>query len=98
MDAFQSYDNLAGVFVANEAMTMRQKISVLRWSTSTDSSVVNGSDTAPFVKSAIRDVKAYRDSKKYREIPVGYSAGELITSYIPCIIYFQCGIPTNAYL
>ena len=37
--------------------------------------LVNGSDTAPFVKAAIRDVKAYRQSKNYRDIPVGYSGG-----------------------
>lgn len=37
----------------------------------------NQSDAAPFVKAAIRDVKAYRDSKGYRKIPVGYSAGKL---------------------
>ena len=35
----------------------------------------NGSDAAPYVKAAARDVKAYRTSKKYRDIPVGYSAG-----------------------
>lgn len=58
MDTFQGYDNLAGVFVANEALTF-----------------LNGSDTAPFIKAAIRDVKSYRQSKKYREIPVGYSGG-----------------------
>lgn len=40
---------------------------------------VNGSDTAPFVKAAIRDVKSYRDSKNYRNIPVGYSAGKSFT-------------------
>lgn len=58
LDAFQGYDNLAGVFVANEAMTR-----------------LNGSDAAPFVKAAIRDVKSYRESKNYRNIPVGYSGG-----------------------
>lgn len=59
LDAFHQYDNLAGVFVANEAMTR-----------------LNGSDTAPFVKAAVRDVKAYRKSKGYRDIPVGYSGGK----------------------
>ncbi|KAI9737331.1 MAG: hypothetical protein M1834_009484 [Cirrosporium novae-zelandiae] len=34
----------------------------------------NGSSAAPYVKAAARDVKAYRDSKNYRKIPVGYSA------------------------
>ena len=37
----------------------------------------NGSTAAPYVKAAARDVKAYRDSKNYRDIPVGYSAGKL---------------------
>lgn len=37
----------------------------------------NNSIAAPYVKAAARDMKAYRASKGYREIPVGYSAGEL---------------------
>ena len=36
----------------------------------------NGSGAAPYVKAALRDVKSYRDSKNYRKIPVGYSAGK----------------------
>lgn len=73
LDTFQRYDNLAGVFVANEAMTR-----------------LNGSDAAPFVKSAIRDVKAYRDMKKYRDIPVGYSGADIpdlrpmLQNYLAC--------------
>ena len=60
LDTFHSYSNLAGVFVANEALTF-----------------LNGSDTAPYVKAAIRDIKAYRQSKGYRDIPIGYSGGTL---------------------
>ncbi|KAL6715315.1 hypothetical protein ACLMJK_007580 [Lecanora helva] len=73
LDTFQGYENLAGVFVANEAMTM-----------------LNGSDTAPFVKAAIRDIKSYRQSKKYRDIPVGYSAADIpdlrpmLQNYLAC--------------
>lgn len=36
----------------------------------------NNSIAAPYVKAAARDMKAYRNSKGYREIPVGYSAGK----------------------
>lgn len=39
--------------------------------TTADSSIA-----APYVKAAARDMKAYRDKKGYRDIPVGYSAGE----------------------
>lgn len=35
------------------------------------------SGAAPYVKAAVRDVKAYRDSKNYRKIPIGYSAGQI---------------------
>jgi len=35
----------------------------------------NNSIAAPYVKAAARDMKAYRNSKGYRNIPVGYSAG-----------------------
>ncbi|KAL9069739.1 MAG: hypothetical protein Q9161_005324 [Pseudevernia consocians] len=77
LDAFEQYDNLAGVFVANEALTF-----------------LNGSDTAPFVKSAIRDVKAYRQSKNYRDIPVGYSGAD-IPSLRPMLQnYLACGSDT----
>ncbi|KAK3170625.1 hypothetical protein OEA41_002706 [Lepraria neglecta] len=74
LDTFQGYSNLAGVFVANEAMTM-----------------LNGSDTAPFIKAAIRDVKSYRQSKNYRDIPVGYSGAD-IPSLRPMLQnYLACG-------
>lgn len=36
------------------------------------------------MKAAIRDVKSYRESKGYRNIPVGYSAGKL-TMMIPIL-------------
>ncbi|KAL8953935.1 MAG: hypothetical protein Q9222_000222 [Ikaeria aurantiellina] len=35
------------------------------------------SDTAPYIKAAIRDVKAYRDGQGYRKIPVGYTSADL---------------------
>ncbi|KAL9098131.1 MAG: hypothetical protein Q9163_006153 [Psora crenata] len=74
LDTFHGYDNLAGVFVANEAMTR-----------------LNGSDTAPFIKAAIRDMKAYCRGKNYRSIPIGYSGAD-IPSLRPMLQnYLACG-------
>ncbi|MCJ1335154.1 hypothetical protein MMC09_000420 [Bachmanniomyces sp. S44760] len=51
----------------------------------------NGSDTAPYIKAAARDVKAYRNSKGYRKLPVGYSAAD-ISSLRPMLQnYLACG-------
>lgn len=49
-----------------------------------------GSRAAPFVLAAARDIKVYRDSQGYREIPVGYSAADIaelrpmLQNYLVC--------------
>ncbi|KAL8690257.1 MAG: hypothetical protein Q9218_004254 [Villophora microphyllina] len=48
------------------------------------------SNAAPYVKAAIRDMKAYRDSKSYRKVPIGYSAADvpglrpMLQNYLAC--------------
>ncbi|KAL8989349.1 MAG: hypothetical protein Q9169_008377 [Polycauliona sp. 2 TL-2023] len=48
------------------------------------------SNAAPYVKAAIRDMKAYRDSRGYRKIPIGYSAADvpglrpMLQNYLSC--------------
>ncbi|CAI7627482.1 unnamed protein product [Penicillium glandicola] len=50
----------------------------------------DGSAAAPYVLAAARDIKAYRDKKGYREIPVGYSAADIadlrpmLQNYMAC--------------
>ncbi|KAJ5492913.1 hypothetical protein N7539_001659 [Penicillium diatomitis] len=50
----------------------------------------NGSHAAPYVLAATRDIKAYRDKKGYRQIPVGYSAADIaelrpmLQNYLAC--------------
>lgn len=49
-----------------------------------------GSIAAPYVLAAARDIKAYRDQKNYRDIPVGYSAADIaslrpmLQNYLAC--------------
>ncbi|MCJ1314248.1 hypothetical protein MMC25_007928 [Agyrium rufum] len=51
----------------------------------------NGSDASPYIKAATRDVKAYRDSKGYRQIPVGYSAADISELRPMLQNYLTCG-------
>ena len=48
-------------------------------------------DTAPFVKAAIRDMKKYISDKGYRDIPVGYSANDDSNTRVQSADYFACG-------
>lgn len=74
MDAFESYDNLLGLFVGNEVIAK-----------------MNQSVAAPYIKAAARDTKAYRDSKGYRSIPVGYSAADIAELRPMLQDYLTCG-------
>ncbi|KAJ9620204.1 hypothetical protein H2203_007969 [Taxawa tesnikishii (nom. ined.)] len=51
----------------------------------------NDSVAAPYVKAAARDMKAYRDSKGYRTIPVGYSAADIASLRPNLQNYLACG-------
>ena len=92
MDEFQKYNNTAGFFVGNEVLTtgMSQPMNAHRRESPylIIYSTGNGSVAAPYVKAAARDVKAYRNSKNYRNIPVGYSAGKLLSH--PSYLFFLC--------
>lgn len=49
------------------------------------------SPTAPYLKAAARDMKAYRDAQGYREIPVGYSAADILELRPALQDYLTCG-------
>ncbi|KAL8728671.1 MAG: hypothetical protein Q9166_005235 [cf. Caloplaca sp. 2 TL-2023] len=53
------------------------------------------SNAAPYVKAAVRDMKAYRDSKNYRKIPIGYSAADVPGLRPMLQNYLSCG-PSDA--
>lgn len=56
----------------------------------------DGSVAAPYVKAAARDMKAYRDAKKYREIPIGYSAADIASLRPMLQNYLACGNASDA--
>ncbi|KJZ80499.1 hypothetical protein HIM_00349 [Hirsutella minnesotensis 3608] len=51
----------------------------------------DASPAAPFLKAAARDMKAYRDRKGYRKIPVGYSAADIKELRPMLQDYLTCG-------
>ncbi|TLD30279.1 glycoside hydrolase family protein [Venturia nashicola] len=79
MDAFIKYDNIAGFWVANEAINNAA-----------------GSGAALFIKAAVADMKAYRDSKNYRNVPIGYSAADIAELRPYLQNYLACGSSDNA--
>lgn len=48
-------------------------------------------DTAPYIKAIVRDVRAYRDKRGYRKIPISYTAADTPDLQLPTISYLTCG-------
>ncbi|KAI9772200.1 MAG: hypothetical protein M1839_002518 [Geoglossum umbratile] len=53
--------------------------------------MANGSDAAPYIKAAVRDIKHYRDSNNMRKIPIGYSAADIAELRPMLQNYLACG-------
>lgn len=56
--------------------------------------VINDIDTtsaATYVKAVVRDIKKYLKARKYRQIPVGYSAADVSENVQLAAQYFNCG-------
>ena len=52
---------------------------------------VKTSAAAPYVKAVTRDMKQYMGNRKYRAIPVGYSAADIDDNREEAAHYFNCG-------
>lgn len=96
MDEFQQYDNTAGFFVGNEVLTTgSSQFHPTKLGFVLTGITGNSSIAAPYVKAAARDLKAYRDSKGYRDIPVGYSAADIPDLRPNLQNYLACGGNTS---
>jgi hypothetical protein len=51
----------------------------------------NNTAAAPFVKAAVRDIKAYIKAQGYRDIGVGYAMDDNQYVRAPAVEYFDCG-------
>jgi len=53
--------------------------------------MANQSTAAPYIKAASRDMKAHRDRKGYRKVPIGYSAADIAELRPMLQDYLTCG-------
>lgn len=56
----------------------------------------NNTNTATYVKAVVRDMKKYIKARKYRQIPVGYSAADIVSNRQLAAEYFNCGNDSDA--
>jgi hypothetical protein len=75
IDAFAQYDNTLAFFSGNEVIN----------------NFVNSTLSAPYVKATTRDMRQYIKDRKYRAIPVGYSAADVSENRMQLAQYMNCG-------
>ncbi|KAL3234483.1 1,3-beta-glucanosyltransferase GAS5 [Nakaseomyces bracarensis] len=56
----------------------------------------NNTNTATYVKAVVRDMKKYIKARNYRQIPVGYSAADIVSNRQLAAEYFNCGNDSDA--
>ena len=75
IDSFAKYSNTLAFFSGNEVIN----------------NTVESTSTAPYIKAVTRDMKQYIGDRKYRSIPVGYSAADVDTNRYETAEYLNCG-------
>lgn len=75
IDEFAQYDNTFAFFSGNEVIHDEAESTL----------------AAPYVKATDRDMRAYIKARKYRPIPVGYSAADVSKNRMQTAKYFNCG-------
>lgn len=75
VEMLAQYDNVLGFFAGNEVINDKKSTT----------------ESAPYVKAVVRDMKKFIKENKLREIPVGYSAADIEKNRIETAHYFNCG-------
>lgn len=75
VDAFAKYDNTLAFFSGNEVVNDK----------------VESTKAARYVKATTRDMKQYMRVRKYRSVPVGYSATDVPQNRMQLAHYMNCG-------
>ncbi|KAJ0119088.1 glycoside hydrolase family 72 protein [Diaporthe amygdali] len=75
IDEFVKYDNTLAFFSGNEVVNDQ----------------ANTTLAAPYVKATTRDMRQYIRNRKYRAVPVGYSAADVSQNRFQLAQYFNCG-------
>jgi len=75
IDAFAKYDNTLAFFSGNEVIN----------------EFANSTLSARYVKATTRDMRQYIKERKYRAIPVGYSAADVAQNRMQMAAYMNCG-------
>jgi hypothetical protein len=75
IDAFIKYDNTLAFFSGNEVVNDK----------------VNSTEAAKYVKATTRDMRQYVRNRKYRNVPIGYSAADVAQNRMELAYYMNCG-------
>lgn len=90
----QSYNHvyLQNIFATIDVFQQYSN-TLLFFSGNEDINNVQTSVTAPYVKAVTRDMKQYIGNRKYRPIPVGYSAADIDDNRVETAMFMNCGTP-----
>jgi len=89
IDAFKSYNHVLGFFSGNEVINDVNNTGV--WSYLSLPCSDFGLQASTWVKATTRDMKAYMAKQSNRQIPVGYSAADIVQNRLLLAEYLNCG-------
>lgn len=76
VDNFAEYDNVLFLTISNEVLDADCKQALVYIATRplNDTDILVAKDAAPYIKAAVRDIKAFRNARGYRPLPIIYTS------------------------